>query len=225
MVNLPNGNAKSLFVRNPTKVRQDNELSTAGNGVDKLSLTETSDEQLMVLVVAGDNSALATLYDRYAPVALGVVDRIVQDRAAAEEVLQECFMRVWDHAETFDPAAGLFRSWFFSIARRLAIDIYRRRKVRPQPVRHESESLQMAQTPDGTDVVASVETSLAMADVNDALASLSPEQRQVIELAYFEGQTRREIAATIDVPLGTVNTRARLALRQLRYLLAANQDT
>ena len=177
----------------------------------------TADEHLMTLVVAGDTTALETLYDRYAGTALGVVLRIVSDRAVAEEIIQETFWRVWDRSSSFDATQGKFSTWMFSIARRLAIDSLRRQKVRPQAVRSEAEEEQMLRKPD-TDISVAETAVLHIEQehVRAALLSLSPEQYEVLELAYFKGLTRREIAQKTNTPLGTIHTRARLGLQKLR---------
>ncbi|WP_420627202.1 RNA polymerase sigma factor [Candidatus Leptofilum sp.] len=180
-----------------------------------------ADETLMAQAAAGDSHALETLYDRYAPILLGVVLRIVQQRAVAEEIVQETFWRVWDKAATFDSAQGKFSTWMYSIGRRLAIDHTRRQKVRPEAASSEAEEEKMLREPDDADVVATADLRIEQARVRSALAALTPEQYQVIELAYFKGLTRKEIAQAIDKPLGTVHTRARLGLQKLRSALAA----
>ena len=180
-----------------------------------------ADEQLMNRVVAGDSAALETLYDKYAATVLGVVLRIVADRTVAEEIVQETFWRVWDKATGFDISRGKFSTWMFSIARRLAIDSTRRQKVRPQAARSEAEEERMLREPDDASVAETAVLHLEQERVRSALTVLSPEQYEVIELAYFKGLTRQEIAQAIDKPLGTIHTRARLGLQKLRTALEA----
>ena len=175
----------------------------------------------MAQVVAGDSAALETLYDRYAPTVQGVVLRIVPDRTVAEEIVQETFWRVWDKAAGFDANRGKFSTWLFSIARRLAIDTTRRQKIRPQAARSEAEETRMLRQPDDASVVETAVLHIEQERVRSALTVLSPEQYQVIELAYFRGLTRQEIAQAIDKPLGTIHTRARLGLQKLRTALEA----
>ena len=180
----------------------------------------SDNEKLMALVQRGDQAALSTLYDRYAPVVLGLLTRIIGDKAVAEEVLQEVFWRVWDKSSNFDSSKGSFKTWLFSIARRLAIDTVRRRNVRPQPLLTDSaESIIESQSAD-TDVPNEVNRSLNASTVLSALDGLPSEQRQVIELAYFQGKTRREIANETNIPLGTIHTRARLALKRMHKILS-----
>ena len=182
--------------------------------------TDDSDEELMARVTARDSAAFERLYDRYAPVALGIIVRIIQDRAEGEEVLQESFWRVWTQAATYDPEKGPFRAWMFSIARRQALDLLRRRNVRPQAARDESEERRYEQAPASDAAVPDVaEQAIAAQQVRGALVRLSDEQFQVLELAFFKGLTRQEIAQTTGLPLGTVHTRARLGLQKLRSIL------
>lgn len=181
-----------------------------------------ADEELMAQVMAGDSHALETLYDRYAASLLGVVLRIVRQRAIAEEIVQETFWRVWGKAASFDAAQGKFSTWMYSIGRRLAIDHTRRQKIRPQAARSEAEEEVMLREPDNnTNVAESVTLHIEQARIRSAMDVLSPEQFEVIELAYFRGLTRREIADEIDIPLGTIHTRARLGLQKLRSALEA----
>ncbi|CUS05905.1 RNA polymerase, sigma-24 subunit, ECF subfamily [Candidatus Promineifilum breve] len=182
--------------------------------------TDDSDEELMARVTARDSAAFERLYDRYAPIALGIIVRIIQDRAEGEEVLQESFWRVWTQAATYDSEKGPFRAWLFSIARRQALDLLRRRNVRPQAARDESEERRYEQAPASDAAVPDVaEQAIAAQQVRGALVRLSDEQFQVLELAFFKGLTRQEIAQTTGLPLGTVHTRARLGLQKLRSIL------
>lgn len=183
-------------------------------------LMEASDEELMLRVTSRDSAAFDLIYDRYAPIVLGIVVRIVQDQAEGEEILQEAFWRVWKQADTFDPAKGPLRAWLFSIARRLALDLLRRRSVRPQAARDEAEARVFERTPTPEpSVPEAAEQAIAAEQLHGALGRLSGEQFQVLEMAYFKGLTRQEIAQTTGLPLGTVHTRARLGLQNLRSFL------
>lgn len=184
---------------------------------------EITDEQLVARTVRGDAAAFEVLYDRYAPTVMGLALRIVADRALAEEVVQEAFWRVWRNAATFQGQRGAFAGWLLGITRNLAIDSCRRRNVRPQPLFTQvDESPSIERVPDqSADVAESAWTAIKYHQVYDALSELPPDQRRVIELAYFGGLTRQEIAAQTGEPLGTIHTRARLALKKLRAALLA----
>ena len=184
------------------------------------TLSDTPDETLAARVARGDSAALEELYDRYASRVLGISIKIVSDQALAEDILQETFWRVWQSAGTYQPQLGAFTGWLFRIARNLSIDAYRRRNVRPQAVmstREEGDDPLLEQTPDpDTDVAEQAQSILRNRQVRQALASLPSVQRQVIEMAYFNGMTRQEIAEATGEALGTIHTRARLALQKLR---------
>jgi RNA polymerase sigma-70 factor (ECF subfamily) len=177
-----------------------------------------SDEILVAQVAQGNPAALETLYDRYASIVLGLSLRVIGDQAAAEDVLQETFWRVWQSAATYDSQRGSFTAWLFRIARNLAIDMYRRQSVRPQPmpVMDDSESVLDQMTNPEADVAEQVHAMLRNQRVRIAVLSLPSSQRQVIEMAYFYGMTRQEIAEVTGEALGTIHTRARLALQKLR---------
>ena len=183
---------------------------------------ELSDEQLMARVAARDSAAFELLYDRHSAVVLGIAVKIVGDRAVGEEVLQETYWRMWTQAATFDPAKGPLRAWLFSIARRQALDVLRRQSVRPAAARDDSEARRLETAPaTDEDVPVAAEQAIAAEQLRGALDQLSAEQKRVLELAYFGGLTRQEIARVTGTPLGTVHTRARLGLLALRAKLGA----
>jgi RNA polymerase sigma-70 factor (ECF subfamily) len=181
-------------------------------------LFDAPDESLVTQVARGDSTALEALYDRYASRVLGISMKIVGDQALAEDILQETFWRVWQSAATYQSQLGSFTGWLFRIARNLSIDAYRRRNVRPQPfiTANDSDPI-LDETPDpDTDVAEQAQAILTNRQVRRALASLPVAQRHVIEMAYFYGMTRQEIAEATGEALGTIHTRARLALQKLR---------
>jgi len=184
-----------------------------------------SDEVLAAQVGRGNGAALEALYDRYASTVLGISLKVIGDRAAAEDVLQETFWRVWRSAATYQSQRGSFTGWLFRIARNLAIDAYRRRNVRPQAIIDaDSADALLDQTPDpDMDVVDQTQSVLKNRQVRKALASLPRVQRQVIEMAYFYGMTRQEIAEATGEALGTIHTRARLGLQKLREELEGEE--
>ena len=191
----------------------------------KMFLTQLSDETLAARVAHGDETALETLYDRHAAMVLGISLRITGDRATAEDVLQETFWRAWQSAVTYQSGRGSFTSWLFRIARNLAIDAYRRRSVRPQVIAEAEESdsiLDHIPNPDA-DVSEQVQAKIKTQQIRSIVATLPREQREVIEMAYFYGMTRQEIADTTGEPLGTIHTRARLGLQKLRRELERSQ--
>jgi RNA polymerase sigma-70 factor (ECF subfamily) len=173
----------------------------------------SSDWTLIERIVARDETALAALYDRYSGLVCSVLNRILRDSASAEEILQDIFFQVWRTAAQFDPARGSVAGWLAVAARNRAISRLRRKNPGQTedlvenavalPFNLESEAAQKQM----------------MGKVKDALESLPKEQRDAIELAYFEGMTHSEIAARTGDPLGTVKTRLRSAVETLKKKL------
>lgn len=188
-------------------------------------MDQLTDEDLVARIAGGESRALEVLYDRHAALTLGLALKILGDRAAAEDVLQETFWRVWKLGNSYQVARGNVRAWLLRIARNLAIDAYRRRNTRPRPVAEldGSDSL-LDQVPDpDTGPAGQSLLRLQQVQILQALESLSPGQKQVIEMAYFHGMTRQQIADATGEALGTIHTRARLALQKLRQELGSDE--
>lgn len=181
------------------------------------------DTRLMQRVVAGDDEALAELYDRYAARVFGVCVRILSEAQMAEDALQEVYVRVWERARSYDAGRGNFLTWLMGITRNTCIDQLRRLRARPQAADQPDEadgfSFEETLTDTNSDVPEIAALNERAALVRRAMLALTPEQQQVIELSYFRGLTRREIARKLAWPEGTVHTRARLALQNLRLEL------
>ncbi len=177
---------------------------------------DVSDVELLRRVAAGDQDALITLYDKYGRLVYSLAYRMLQDHQLAEEITQDVFTRVWQAAASFDPKRSSFTTWLTSITRNRAIDVLRRRRVRGLTGAGEAE-LNTAIT--RADERLSPEFHLEALAVREALEQLPPTQREVLELAYFQGMTQREIAEHLNIPLGTVKTRMRLGMIKLRDLL------
>ncbi len=177
-----------------------------------------SDEKLIQRVARREQEAFDQLYDRHSDMVLGLIYKITGERRLSEDLLQETFWRIWEKANTFDADKGKFTTWMYSIARRQAIDSHRRRQARPQLSYGQDAQQQIERLPSSVNVPEKVQKIGEATEIRAALEELPAEQREVIEMAYFEGKTRREIAAETDTPLGTVHTRARLALLRLRKL-------
>ena len=179
-------------------------------------LTLLRDEDLLTLVTTGDDQALAALYDRYARLVFSIALRIVGDRHSAEEVTQDVFQIVWQHATTFRPAAGAVGGWLTGITRHRAIDEIRSRqhKARGREISAEDAPIDTMVARDNLaqDVV-------VHQDIKVALAELPAAQRQAIELAYYGGMTCNEIATSAGTSVGTIKTRLRLGLVKLRVTL------
>lgn len=175
-----------------------------------------SDEQLLGLVASGDEAALGALYDRFGGLAFGLAYRILGERGAAEDVVQEAFLSIWRRAATYQPGRGTARTWLLSVIHHRAIDRVRGAAGRAQQNAGLEEADRLVAREDPW---ASVETTLLGETLRIGLGALPTEQRQTIELAYFEGCTQTQIAERLGVPLGTVKGRTRMGLRKLRELL------
>ena len=166
----------------------------------------------------GDQSALSTLYDSTARLVYGLVLRIVNEAPSAEEVLLDVFSQVWRQAGQYDGKRGAPLAWIMTIARTRAID--RVRSTRQEQQRRDPLDTVQAVRSESADPEQDSVISERRFIVRQALAELAPEQRQVIELAYYSGMSHSEIAATLGQPLGTVKTRTRLGMMRLREALA-----
>ncbi|MCP3142132.1 sigma-70 family RNA polymerase sigma factor [Pyxidicoccus xibeiensis] len=177
-----------------------------------------ADRALLQQVALGSGPAMREVYARCGARAFAVTLRLLPSRADAEEVLQETFLEVWRRAREFDPARGGMETWVTTIARTRAIDRLRAMGTMSRVVEGAShQAPPVSATPTAPDDAAS--RGQDRGRVLAALKQLPPEQREVVELAYFEGLSQREIAERTGDPLGTVKTRARLALEKLGDLL------
>lgn len=182
----------------------------------------TTDAALMRQVLERRPEALSDLYDRYAPTLLALVRRILgpaADIADAEEVLQEVFVHAWNHGARYDPSRSSVSTWLVLLARSRAIDRLRSRKVvdRVHGAAHQEGPAGHA-SPGGVESVLFRERRQRL---RDELGKLPPEQREVLEMAFYQGLSQTEIADRSGVPLGTVKTRTLLAMKKLRSALRA----
>jgi RNA polymerase sigma-70 factor (ECF subfamily) len=185
--------------------------------------TATRDGNLVILIrcmAGGDQQAMSALYDATNRLVYGLVLRILSDPGTAEEVLLDVYMQVWRQAAAYDEKRGGPLAWLTTVARSRAIDRLRSGKQRQQ----REEPLEFADNhSSSTDVEADAYASEMRVRVRAALDGLSPEQREVIELAYYSGMSHSEIALKLNQPLGTVKTRTRLGMIKLRETLKGVQ--
>jgi len=172
---------------------------------------------LIARTAAGDETALAALYDATSALVYGLTLRILGDTALAEEVAADVYMQVWRHAERYDPARGAPLSWLLTLARSRAID--RRRVAAGETWRAAQlgEAIALPSPTPGPEEHSEVTERRTI--VRQALDALGPEQRRAIELSYFGGLSHSEIAAALCEPLGTVKTRIRLGMVRMREVL------
>jgi RNA polymerase sigma-70 factor (ECF subfamily) len=179
-------------------------LDTTAHAVDAV------EAELLSLVAAGDSGTpLRRLYHSYERRLYGFGLRLLGEQGLAEELVQETWVRLWQSAGRFDPDRGTVRAFLFTIARRVAVDLHRRPSSRRLG----------AEVEDAGSVEAAADQVLLAVTVRDAMESLSPAHREVLELVYDEDLKLADVAERLDVPLGTVKTRAHHALRGLRQAL------
>jgi RNA polymerase sigma-70 factor (ECF subfamily) len=180
---------------------------------------DASDEELMAQLATGQQEALGPLYSRYAPLIFNLVAQSL-DRAAAEEIVQDVFLAVWRRAETFDPERGAFRPWLLQIAHHRIVNELRRRSRQPQ-LEPDPEGLRLVNLPDREPEPAEEAWRAQRSEaLQSAFEALTPAQRQALGLAFFEDLTHQQVAATLNLPLGTAKTRIRAGLQVLRGKLA-----
>ena len=150
------------------------------------------------------------LYQQYAPMLFGVIFKVIKDASTAEDLLQESFIKIWKNIDQFDAGKASFATWLVTIARYTAIDYVRSKAHRQQRKNQQLENFEYDSKTHITLPVAET------AGLRTIVSTLEPKYREVIELIYFMGYTQEEAANELDLPLGTLKTRARYALRMLR---------
>jgi RNA polymerase sigma-70 factor (ECF subfamily) len=210
MYNMTVPSNHALLPEGSHRVSQTNPPMAAGVGALR-------DDELLALVARGDEAALGAVYDRYGGLVYTIALRVTGDRQTAEEVAQDVFQGVWQTAGSYQAGRGACAAWLVGITRHRAIDAMRSKRERARTREQTIEVGGFAETTGAPD------PQMSDFDVRDsvrsALDTLPPPQRQAIELAYYGGLTRVEIAERLGEPLGTVKTRLRLGLLKLRDLL------
>jgi RNA polymerase sigma-70 factor (ECF subfamily) len=182
---------------------------------DEAAAVPESDESLAHAVAAGDRAALGRLYDRYASSLLAIGQRFLQDRREAEDLLHDVFLEVWRLARDYDAARGSVRAWLSLRMRSRALDRLKAPNAARRRLGLDEESPHLASAVDAQPWCPDLPA------VRRALAELPDEQRQVLELGYFDGLSSSQIAARVKVPIGTVKSRVAAALAKLRACLGA----
>jgi RNA polymerase sigma-70 factor, ECF subfamily len=188
-------------------------MKRRGGSVERLA-----DEELMPLIGEKNAEAFEVFYDRHSGIAYSLAYRIVGERGAAEDVVQEAFVSIWRSGARYDVGRGSVRSWTLGIVRNRAIDALRSASRRRPQLTVESSVLEQHASGDLTDAEALRRETAD--ELRSALDGLPGEQSKVIELAYFGGFSQSEIAAMLSLPLGTVKGRMRLGLEKIRGELA-----
>ena len=175
-----------------------------------------SDLELMLGIQNEDPEALSQLYDRYSGIIKALILRVIHNDAEADDLLQEIFMEIWNHAKNFSAQKGKPLGWMVTLARRRAIDGLRKKQAyarAEERLQNETE-----QQPEAW-VLNTTEAEITLGDrrviIRKVIDSLPPAQQEAVELAFFKGMSQREIAAKTNTPLGTVKTRLELGLKKI----------
>jgi RNA polymerase sigma-70 factor (ECF subfamily) len=177
------------------------------------------DWELLALISEQDEAALEELYDRYGRLVFSLAYGVVGERESAEEIALDVFTRIWEKAHTYRPDRAKVRTWLTRMTRNRAIDRLRRESVRPIKNSIGWADVHPEPASGNPEPEAAVAQAVEKNRVRAAVASLSENQREVLELAYFGGYSHSQIARVLDLPLGTVKGRIRMAMQNLRYEL------
>lgn len=178
------------------------------------STIKFSEEELVILLKEQDQAAFSYLYDNYAAALNGIIARMVDDSQLAEDILQEAFLKIWNNFKQYDTSKGRLFTWMINITRNLTIDTLRSKGYKKQKkISQDENSVTTYQdknfTSDRFDTIG----------IRKQLQYLKQDQKVIIDMAYFHGYTQEEISKELEIPLGTVKTRMRTAIIELRKLL------
>lgn len=176
-----------------------------------------SDEELITLMSADKRRAIQPLLDKYGDALFGVVLRIVQAREIAEDVIQDTFVKVWKNADSYNPDKGRLFTWLVNIARYTAID-----KIRTVKFKENQKTVSLDRTVYDNEKL-SEEMTVRDVGLRQIIDRLDEKYSRLIDLLYLQGFTQKEAAEALDIPLGTVKTRSKSAIEQLRALLGSNE--
>jgi RNA polymerase sigma-70 factor (ECF subfamily) len=178
-----------------------------------------ADEELMPLIGEKDADAFEVFYDRHSGIAYSLAYRIVGERSAAEDVIQEAFVSIWRSGGRYDRSRGSVRSWTLGVVRNRAIDLLRSRSAGAPKLAFDDDAI-LAQRESGDRTDREALRRETAGEVREALEQIPGEQSKVIQLAYFGGFSQSEIATMLSLPLGTVKGRMRLGLEKIRTEMA-----
>jgi RNA polymerase sigma factor (sigma-70 family) len=174
----------------------------------KISLSE---EELILALRNRENIAAEALYDMYSASLFGVISRIVIDTATAEDVLQDTFVKIWNSFSSYSAEKGRLFTWMVNIARNLSID-----KIRSKDFKNQNKNQELENNVTFIDEQRNTVYKPELLGIKDLVETLKPEQKSILDLVYFKGYTHVEAADELGVPLGTIKTRLRMAIMQLR---------
>ncbi|WP_113651947.1 RNA polymerase sigma factor [Pedobacter namyangjuensis] len=174
----------------------------------KISLSE---EELVSALKRQDTIAIKALYDMYSGALLGVISRIIQQTEVAEDLLQETFVKIWNSSANYDASKGRLFTWMMNVARNLSID-----KLRSKDFKNANKNQDIENNVDFIDQQKKVSFNADTLGVKELVTKLKPDLKEVLDMVYFKGYTHVEAAEQLNIPLGTVKTRVRMAIIELR---------
>lgn len=178
------------------------------------STNKYNEDELVALLKSEDKSAFSYLYDNYSGALFNIIYKMLENNELAEDVLQEAFVKIWNNFANYDSSKGRLFTWMLNITRNLTIDTIRSKSYKKQSKIQSTEN-----AVDRVSSDANISASFDAMGIRKHVASLKGDQKQIVDLAYFEGFTQDEISKKLAIPLGTVKTRMRTAILELRKLL------
>lgn len=170
-----------------------------------------SEEELVLALRQREKIAVEALYDMYSSSLFGVISRIINDTAIAEDVLQDTFVKIWNSFASYSTEKGRLFTWMVNIARNLAID-----KIRSKDFKNQGKNQELENNVTFIDEQRNTVYKPELLGIKELVETLKPEQKSILDLVYFKGYTHVEAADELGVPLGTIKTRLRMAILQLR---------
>jgi RNA polymerase sigma-70 factor (ECF subfamily) len=179
--------------------------------VIKANKTFLEEHELVAALLEQRKIGAEALYDMYSASLLGIIQRVITDKEIAEDVLQEGLVKIWNSIQQYDPSKGRLFTWMVNVVRNLSID-----KVRSKDYRNHSKNQDLENHVNSIDTQRNSEYKPELMGVKDLLQKLKPEQKIIVEMIYFQGYTHMEVAEKLAMPLGTVKTRLRMGIIELR---------
>lgn len=172
-----------------------------------------SEQEIISLLLQQDERGFNYLYDHYSAAIYGIITRVVSEKEYADEIIQDVFVKIWKNIKQFDPEKGRLYTWMINLARNTAIDY-----IRSKGFQNEQKNQSIPESVNDSEKYATT-SNVDHIGMKEVLLQLKGEWRELIELAYYKGYTQQEIAERLDIPIGTVKTRTRNALIELKSLL------
>ena len=177
------------------------------------------EEKLVKMLVERNTKALEILYDNYSSAMYGVIYRIVQNDVAAEDLLQEAFVKIWTNFLQYDAGKGRLFTWMLNVCRNLSID-----KIRSKDFANQNKNQTLEKNVSFEDSLITAPYNPDTIGIKEIVGMLEPEYRKIIDLLYFEGYSQSEAAEKLNIPLGTVKTRSRAAIQKLKIIFLNDKN-